>query len=356
MINTIQSILKDAKQQLIGHHSMVKLNRNSDDEKACNAAENSNANFDPTHSSWIFGKAQTTESRECTQKYMTDDERVCNTAENSNAKSMDSYALDAEILLAHVLQVSRSYLLAHSEQVLDDAQTEQYKKLLMRRYQHEPIAYMRGYKEFWSLNVSVTTDTLIPRSETELLVESILNLYPDQTLKKIADLGTGSGAIALALAHEKRNWQIVATDKSEKALCIAKKNAQILELNNIAFYHGDWCNALPSRDFDIIVSNPPYVSEAEWENVKEHLQHEPCTAFLSGTDGLDAIRVIAQSASSYLKLGGRLLMEHGYSQAQTVRQILTECGYSQIYSVYDLSGCERVTIASIDEENEKHLR
>jgi release factor glutamine methyltransferase len=253
-------------------------------------------------------------------------------------------SLEAEILLGHVLQQPRSYLHSWSERILDEDLNRQYTECLARRCNREPIAYITGMREFWSLDLFVTRDTLIPRPETELLVESVLELYSDANLSiKVADLGTGSGAIGLALAHERPTWHIIATDVSQKALQIARKNVQRLELNNVYFYQGNWCSALPCSDFEVIVSNPPYIGEAEWENYREELEFEPRSALVSNLDGLEAICTISQSAKYYLKSGGHVLVEHGFLQGAAVRKIFAAAGYSQIHSVRDLSGRERVT-------------
>lgn len=256
----------------------------------------------------------------------------------------DQSALEAEILLAHVLDKPRSYLRAFAEENLSEEAQQQFAQVLQRRLQREPIAYITGKKEFWSLDFIVTSDTLIPRPETELLVETILTLFPKEESIKVADLGTGSGAIAIAIAHERPMWQITAVDVSENALQIARNNAQQFALNNVSFCHSNWCTALPATDFDVIVSNPPYIAETEWEAYAEGLAFEPTSALVSGTDGLDAIREISQAATEYLKPGGYLLMEHGFWQGEAVRQILLANGYKEVHSLLDLSGQERATM------------
>lgn len=253
-------------------------------------------------------------------------------------------ALDAEILLAHILHKPRSYLHAWPEHTLTDEQAKQFAEYVKRRSNREPVAYITGRQEFWSLELSVNSDTLIPRPETELLVETTLKLAGDSNPRmKVADLGTGSGAIALALAHERPTWQIYATDSSEHALQIARKNAQQLAINNISFQFGNWCSALCEEDMDIIVSNPPYIAETEWERYASGLEFEPRQALVSGMDGLEAIRTIIQSASRYLKPSGYLLIEHGYRQGNAVRELFAAAGCSGIYSINDLAGRERVT-------------
>lgn len=250
--------------------------------------------------------------------------------------------LDAEILLAEVLQCSRATLIAHSERVLTQDETHRYQEYMTRRKKGEPVAYILGRKEFWSLELKVTPDTLIPRSETELIVEQVLTLFPDKKTKRvIADLGTGSGAVALALAHEYPTWEIHATDQSSAALKVAFENAAHLGITNIQFHQGSWCKALPLIYFDAIVSNPPYLSVQETSP-----PFEPSSALFSGSDGLDAIREIASESKKFLKTGGYLILEHGYTQAQQVREILKNAGYSAINSICDLAGIERVTLSA----------
>jgi release factor glutamine methyltransferase len=254
----------------------------------------------------------------------------------------DNPQLEAELLLAHVLNVSRTHLRAFGETTLNEGQTKAFSDGLLRRCNKEPLAYITGTREFWSLNLTVTPHTLIPRPETELLVQWVLDIYPEKF--KAADLGTGSGAVALALAHERAHANIYATDASDAALQVARNNAQRLALANISFHQGNWCTALPCNDFDVIVSNPPYIGEIEWQAYADGLTFEPREALVSGEDGLADIRTICHSAREYLKPAGYLLIEHGYLQGAAVRKIFAASGYSQIHSARDLSGQERVTI------------
>lgn len=247
-------------------------------------------------------------------------------------------------MLAYALEKPRTYLHAWPDHIVPNVAVERFSHYLKRRCQKEPIAYLTGKKEFWSLELSVNADTLIPRPETELLVELILKRFPQDNVK-VADLGTGSGAIALALASERPTWQIHAVDVSEKALEIARKNAQQLGFDKISFHSGSWCTALPCSGFDIIVSNPPYIAESEWEQYAEGLTFEPHNALISGLDGLHAIREISQSARHCLKPGGYLFIEHGFMQGNRVREIFATTGYDSIQSINDLSGQERVTFA-----------
>ncbi len=252
--------------------------------------------------------------------------------------------LEAEILLAHVLQKPRSYLHAWPEDKLSVETIALFDSYVNRRVLQEPIAYIIGSREFWSLNLTVTADTLIPRPETELIIETVLSLYANHESLKIADLGTGSGAIALALGHERPTWKIVATDVSEHALLVAEKNARACNVDNVTFAQGSWCEALNVADFNVIVSNPPYIAENEWDSYAQGLAFEPKAALLSGQDGLDAIRIISSSARNHLLSGGCLVIEHGFKQAPLIREILQIDGYTKVQSVGDLLNYERVTL------------
>lgn len=252
--------------------------------------------------------------------------------------------IDAEILLGFALKKSRSFILAHNEFLLTAEQYSVFRDYVTRAEKGEPIAYITQQREFWSLNLNVNEHTLIPRPETELMVEWVLEHFPQQTNIKIADLGTGSGAIALAIAKEKPEWQVIATDISENALLIARKNAQQLKLENISFYQGNWCTALPFTDFDLIVSNPPYIAEVEWETFAAGLAYEPRSALVAGYDGLDAIKIICKSARNHLKPKGYLIVEHGYLQGRAVREVFTLASFTNIATVQDILGHERITL------------
>lgn len=254
--------------------------------------------------------------------------------------------LDVEILLATVLQVTRTYLHTYPERQLTALEHKQFINLLERRAKQEPIAYLIGHKEFWSLDLIVSRHTLIPRPETELLVEKVLQkiMLPDAM---IADLGTGSGAIALALAHERPQWQLHATDLDSKALKIAEFNAMRLHINNITFHAGFWCQALPALRFDAIVSNPPYIAEHDTYLQQKNLRFEPYSALVSGKDGLDAILQIINEARHFLKPGGCLFLEHGFQQALALEKLLSKAGYQQISLFQDYAGLDRVTMAQI---------
>src|SRR3990167_2087495 len=209
----------------------------------------------------------------------------------------------------------------------------------------EPIAYLTGHKEFWSLDLKVNAGTLIPRPETEILVETALQLFPEKNQSlRVADLGTGSGAIALALASERARWDIHAVDNSESALLTARDNAQRLRLMRVAFCLGNWFTALPAGELYLVVSNPPYISEQEWPVYADDLIFEPQTALLSDDAGLSDIREICGQASLFIRPGGYLMLEHGYTQGLSVRELLTKAGCKHVRTVLDLSGQERVTV------------
>lgn len=250
---------------------------------------------------------------------------------------------DAELLLLHVLQQPRSWLFAHVDDALDaDVQTV-YADLVERRVRGEPVAYITGHRGFWSLELEVTPATLIPRPETELLVEQALQRLPFDTVCRVADLGTGSGAIALAVAHERPRAQVVATDASSAALAVAKRNAQVHAIDNIAFVHGDWLAPLAGQRFDLVVSNPPYIEAADPHLAQGDLRFEPASALASGHDGLDDIRRIVSDARTHLLPGGWLLFEHGWNQGDAVRALLCEAGYAEVFTARDLEQRDRVS-------------
>lgn len=257
--------------------------------------------------------------------------------------SSDSPKIDAEILLAHTLKKSRTFLYTWPQQLVD-AQTQQhFAQLLSQRLAGEPVAHITGEREFWSLKLQITADTLIPRPETELLVEQALQLLPDTSIA-IVDLGTGSGAIALALASERPQWQITAVDQSAAALDIARANAKSLAIHNIRFIHGNWFEPLANQQFHTIISNPPYIATNDKHLAQGDVQFEPASALISGADGLDDIRHIAQQAVNYLLAGGLLIIEHGYDQQPRVKEIFQAAGFTNIAQLVDLGGMPRLTL------------
>ena len=256
----------------------------------------------------------------------------------------DAASLEADVLLASALGKPRAWLLAHADDSLPAETRDTLSGWLTRRLDHEPIAYLTGTQEFWSLTLRVTPATLIPRPETEALVERVLALVADIREPRIADLGTGSGAIALALAMERTDADIIATDQSSAALLVAEQNASQLGINNVTFVGGDWCNALPPPLFNVIVSNPPYV-EQDFAGFADKLRHEPRSALASGDDGLNDIRTIARDAASHLETDGWLLLEHGHMQADAVSGILRAHAFNAITLHHDLAGLPRFTEA-----------
>jgi release factor glutamine methyltransferase len=258
--------------------------------------------------------------------------------------SSESPRLDAELLLTRALDVSRSYLIAHPDDTLDAAAQQRFFSLIGRRADGEPMSYITGEREFWSMSLMVSPATLVPRPETELLVERALMLIGRKAALRILDLGTGSGAIALALARERPLCDVVATDLSEDALAIARQNARQHDIANVTFEPGDWISPVAGRQFDLIVSNPPYVRAGD--PALARLRYEPQSALAAGPDGLDAIRRIAASAGGVLADGGRLLLEHGSEQRDDVARLLRENLWAEIDCVNDYAGLPRVTQAS----------
>lgn len=252
-------------------------------------------------------------------------------------------AEDARWLLAHVLQKTPAWLYAHDDAVVESEARRAYEALVRRRQDGEPVAYLTGRRGFWSLELHVSPATLIPRPETELLVELALARLPVDAAVDVADLGTGSGAIALAIAHERPRVRVLATDASAGALDVAQGNARRLGLGNVAFAEGDWCAPLAGRQFHLIASNPPYIETGDAHLQQGDLRFEPASALSSGADGLDAIRCIANDARAHLHPGGWLLMEHGWNQGTAVRALLQAAGYAQVASECDLEQRERVT-------------
>jgi len=252
--------------------------------------------------------------------------------------------LDAECLLTYITKLSRAALIAHSETLLTEHQEGELAQLASRRLDNEPIAYIVGHKEFWGMDLAINPNVLIPRPETECLVEWILSQYPTHQKLKVADLGVGSGAIALALAKERPSWIIHATDFSQPALQLAKGNALQHHLKNVLFYSGEWCDALPDKDYDIIASNPPYIPSDD-KHLK-HLSHEPIEALDGGTQGLDDIKIIIHQSLDYLKKGGLLIFEHGYDQRKAILSFLQKAGYTNIKDHDDLAGLPRFSTAN----------
>jgi release factor glutamine methyltransferase len=250
--------------------------------------------------------------------------------------------LEAEILLGEALGVSRPWLYANPEQTPASKQCARFLELVGRRKNGEPIAYLTGYREFWSMPLKVTAAVLIPRPETELLVETALAFIPEQAAWRIADLGTGSGAIALALASERPRCEIHATEYSETALAVAQENGQAIAAGKVLFHLGSWLCPLEGA-FQMLVSNPPYIASGDPHLQQGDCRFEPADALSPGRDAMAAVRHIATESPHYLTAGGMLAFEHGYDQGTQARQILLELGYSNVNTRKDLEKRERVT-------------
>jgi release factor glutamine methyltransferase len=267
----------------------------------------------------------------------------------------DEAALEAQLLLQQVLNVNRAWLIAHADDALQANNHAAFEALLKRRLNGEPIAYILGIREFYGLDLMVTPDTLIPRPDTETLVEAALDKAPDSSslrrydninmdIFKVLDLGTGSGAIALAIAKNCPQARVTATDASEAALEIAKNNAQSLNILNVQFILSNWFDAFSTEKFDLIVSNPPYVEQDDAHLGQGDLRFEPMSALASGVDGLDDIRQIVNSCLVHLKPQGWLMLEHGSNQAELVKDLMAETGLVNIVTIKDLGNNDRVTI------------
>jgi release factor glutamine methyltransferase len=250
--------------------------------------------------------------------------------------------LDAELLLAHALGVGRARLRSHGEEVPAADAALRFLALIERRAAGEPIAYILGRKDFWTLELAVNAAVLVPRPETELLVERALALHPGDEAKA-ADLGTGSGAIALALASARPRWRIVATDISAAALAVARANSVSLGLEHVEMLQGDWLACLPGRTFDLLLSNPPYVAAGAPALDQPELRREPRLALVAEEEGHAALRAIILAAPAHLEPGGWLLLEHGATQAAAVAGALVARGFAQVRSHRDLAGRERMT-------------
>jgi len=254
--------------------------------------------------------------------------------------------LDAQVVLAHVLARDRAWLVAHGDEPLTPEQEAAFFAFAKRRRDGEPVAYLTGVREFWGLPLRVTPAVLIPRPETESLVEFALLRLPVDRESRVLDLGTGSGAIALALAHERPRVRLLATDTSTKALAVAEDNARRHDIANVEFARSDWYTGLPDawRDvgFDLIASNPPYVAMNDPHLRDGDVRFEPAAALASGVDGLAAIRQIVAGARAHLAPGGTLAVEHGYDQSERVRALFGAAGFVEIVTAKDLAGIPRV--------------
>ncbi len=253
--------------------------------------------------------------------------------------------LDAELLLAHVLGKSRSYLRTWPEQAVIDEQAQRFAALIERRRSGEPVAYILGRQGFWSLDLEVAPHTLIPRADTELLVETALELLPAGPAR-VLDLGTGTGAIALALASERPGWTLVGVDRVPEAVALAERNRVRLKRGNARFCKSHWFSALAGERFRMILANPPYIAADDRHLGEGDVRFEPASALVAGADGLDDIRAIIEQAPAYLEAGGWLLLEHGFDQAAAVRDLFAARGFIKVESRRDLGGHERISLGS----------
>ena len=259
----------------------------------------------------------------------------------------DSAKLDSQILLGFVLQKTPSYFLTWPEKKVAEASEQAFLKLLKRREQHEPIAYIVGEKEFWSMPFKVSPSTLIPRPDTEVLVETVLQHHSSERVN-CCDLGTGTGAIALSLASERPLWQIDAIDFSQEAVALAQENANNLGYNEVAIYQSNWFSKVNAeKRFNVIVSNPPYIDETDPHLSDGDVQFEPLSALVANKNGLGDIIDIAQAARHFLAINGMIYFEHGYNQGGGVRDVLTDLGYKNIQTINDYNGHERITIGQL---------
>lgn len=265
-------------------------------------------------------------------------------------QSTDNPRLEASLLLCHLLHWHSTRLISHSDVLLTPEQQEQLNALLKRRIAGEPSAYIRGEQAFWTLDLAVTPDTLIPRADTETLVEQALGLIADKPTPRVLDLGTGSGAIALAIAKERPDACVEASDYSLPALEVAQANAIHLGIKIQAWHAGSWFDALPehTEPYDLIVSNPPYIADNDPH--LPALQYEPITALTAGHDGLSDIRLLIEQAPNYLKPQGQLALEHGYDQAQAVTELFHAAAYTQTLQSLDLAGIIRASAATTPEK------
>jgi len=256
----------------------------------------------------------------------------------------DSARLDAELLLCHVLDCDRTYLFTWSDKVLSEAQIDSFNKLVARRETGEPIAHITGEREFWSLNLAVNPSTLIPRPDTETLVEHALEIANTTNIERGLDLGTGTGAIALVLASEMPSSKWLGVDLSQQAVELAQLNAKRNDIENVTFSPSNWFENVEPQKFDLIVSNPPYIDPEDPHLEMGDVRFEPLSALIAEQSGLADVSYIIEHAKVYLNEGAALLIEHGFDQGQAVQQLFSQNGYENIKTCKDLSGNDRVTV------------
>ncbi len=264
-------------------------------------------------------------------------------ASQNLAESSPSAKIDAQVLLAHTLQCNTAHLLAWPEKKLNEEQIANYQQLIQQRQQGLPVAYLTGLREFWSLNFSVNNSTLIPRPETETLIEFILEKFSGRESIKLLDMGTGTGAIAITIATEKPGWNIFASELSADALKLARHNSNSHQTNNISFVQSNWFTNIKHSDFDIIVSNPPYIANDDPHLLAGDVRFEPQSALSAGATGMDDIEHLCRHAKKHLKNNAWLIIEHGYNQKQLVANCFAKNGFTQIEQKQDLSGHIRMT-------------
>lgn len=259
----------------------------------------------------------------------------------------DSARLDAELLLCHALGCSRAWLYAHAHDRLGDRQHAAFAALVDRRLRGEPVAHIVGRRGFWTLDLAVDASTLIPRPDTEALVEAALERIAGDARVRVADLGTGTGAIALAIASERPHVQVVAVEQSAEAMALARCNLEAAGLSNVELRQGSWYRPLAGERFSLIVSNPPYIAAGDPHLDQGDVRFEPRSALVSGLDGLDDIRAIVAGAAAHLEPGGWLMLEHGHDQGEAVRALMAAAGLGEVGSRQDLAGHERVTVGRL---------
>ena len=266
-----------------------------------------------------------------------------------NAELPDSPTarLDVELLLAAALGKPRSFLHTWPERIVSTEAAQAFEGYLKRRRTGEPVAYILGQQGFWNIDLEVATHTLIPRPETEMLVETALELVPGAIPHRLLDLGTGTGAIALSLAKDRPQWTVTAVDRVEEAVELAERNRQRLHLDNARVLQSHWFSAVEGQRFDVILSNPPYIASSDPHLVEGDVRFEPSSALVSGADGLDDLRLIVSQAPGHLEAGGWLLLEHGYDQGPAVRELLNRHGFEQIQTRRDLGDHERITFGRV---------